>query len=198
MRYPEYLLKLISLFRKLPGVGSKTAERFAFHIISWPQEKLEEFSYMLSEIKEKIYYCDACGALKEQDVCGLCNPSARNTEILCVVASIKDVFSIEQTKHYQGLYHVLGGVFSPLEGKFLNEERIDKLKKRVSSLNIKEIIIALDATLEGDATALFLKKELSLFSVKLSRLALGLPMGSSLDFIDEGTLARALSGRGHY
>jgi len=197
MRYPEYLLKLISQFRKLPGVGGKTAERFAFHVIGWSQEKLEEFSYMLSEIQEKIYYCDSCGALKDKDVCVLCHPQ-RNTDILCVVASIKDVFSIEQTRSYQGLYHVLGGVFSPLEGKFLKEERVDKLKKRLTLLNVKEVIIALDATLEGDATALFLKKELSSFSVRLSRLALGLPMGSSLDIIDEGTLCRALSGRAYY
>jgi recombination protein RecR len=198
MRYPEYLLKLINILRKLPGVGSKTAERYAFHMLNWPEEKITDFAASLEHVKEKIHYCYECGALIEKEPCFYCHSDKRVQDILCVVAHVKDVFSIESTRKFNGLYHVLGGIFSPIEGKFPKTERIEKLKMRIAEKNIKEIIIALDATLEGDATALFLKKELNPFSLNLSRLALGIPMGSSLDFIDEGTLSRALIGRGNY
>lgn len=194
MRYPEYILKLMANLKKLPGVGSKTAERFAFHMLSWSDAKIDEFAAALTDVKEKFQTCATCGALLEKE----CLYCARNTDSLCVVASIKDIFSIEATRSYKGVYHVLGGIFSPIEGKFPNEERIAKLKERIVTLDIKEVILALDATLEGDATALYLKKELTYLPIHLSRLALGLPMGSSLDYIDEGTLARALLGRDKY
>lgn len=194
MRYPEYLLKLIALLRKLPGVGSKTAERFAFQMIEWPEEKISQFAQTLIDVKEKICYCTTCGALIEKGTCSLCAPT-RATDTICVVSSTKDIFAIEATRSYKGLYHVLGGVFSPIEGKFPQEEKIEKLKERIVHHKIKEVIIALDTTLEGDATSLYLKRELTSLPVRLSRLALGLPIGSSLDYIDEGTLLRALTGR---
>lgn len=198
MQYPPYVLKLITVLKRLPGVGTKTAERYAFQMLNWPKEKLEEFAHTVFDVKEKLDYCSCCGALKDKETCRLCDPRERQIDILCIVASVKDIFSIEQTGTYHGLYHVLGSVFSPLEGKFLKEKNLIQLKERLRVSSLQEVIIALDATLEGDATALFLKKELSSFPVNLSRLALGLPMGSSLDFIDEGTLTRAFLGRAIY
>lgn len=199
MKYPDHLLKLIAVLKKLPGIGTKSAERFAFHLLSWPEEKLLEMSQVIQDIKNKLNYCDTCGCLIEGGTpCRFCLPNERDSQILCVVASAKDVFLIEETREFKGLYHVIGGLLSPLFRQTPPSNSIEKLKERIYSLSIKEVIIALDSTLEGDATALFLKKELISFPVSISRLALGLPMGSSFDFIDGGTLARALAGRRIY
>jgi len=197
MRFPEHLLKLISVLKKLPGVGTKTAERFAFHLLDWPEEKRSEMAQTIQDIKKNLSNCPECGGLVEK-ACGICADKERNQEILCIIASAKDIFLIEETREYRGLYHVLGALFSPIHGEAPPTRTIEKLKMRISTLGVKEVVIALDSTLEGDATALYLKKELASFSVSVSRLALGLPMGSSLDFIDGGTLARALSGRHTY
>lgn len=197
MQYPDHLQKLITVFKKLPGVGSKSAERFAFHLLDWPDEKLREMGSIIEMTKKNLKHCDECGCIIESD-CFFCQNRQRNHEIICVVACYKDVFSIEQTHEYFGLYHVLGGILSPFQGQAPHPHAIDKLKKRAEKLGVKEMILALDSTLEGDATALYLKKELEFLDVTTSRLALGLPMGSSLDFIDGGTLARALAGRHTY
>lgn len=197
MHYPDPLLKLIAVLKKLPGVGSKSAERFAFHLLDWPEEKLSEMGLAIKEIKNHLKNCSECGALIEEK-CALCSDPNRNEKILCIVATSKDVFLIEETRSYRGLFHVLGALFSPIHGKTPHPEILEKLKYRITSLGIKEIVIALDSTLEGDATALYLKRELAPFGVIISRLALGLPLGSSLDFIDGGTLARALAGRHQY
>jgi len=197
MHYPDHLLKLIDVFKKLPGVGSKSAERFAFHLLDWPEGKLREMGNTIENTKLFLNYCTECNCLIEQG-CTFCDNPDRNCSVVCVVASHKDVFSIEQTHEFRGLYHVLGSLLSPLQGLSPAPQAIEKLKERVLKLGVKEIILALDSTLEGDATALFLKKELEEFNVVASRLALGLPMGSSLDFIDGGTLARALAGRHIY
>lgn len=197
MHYPDPLLKLIAILKKLPGVGSKSAERFAFHLLDWPEEKLSEMGLTIKEIKKYLNNCSECGALMEEK-CLFCADPHRDQEILCIVASSKDVFLIEETRTYRGLFHVLGALFSPIHGKAPHPHILEKLKSRIASLGIKEIVIALDSTLEGDATALYLKRELVPFEVVISRLALGLPMGSSLDFIDGGTLARALAGRHQY
>jgi recombination protein RecR len=197
MRYPEHLLKLISILKKFPGVGSKSAERFAFQLLDWPEEKRVEMASVVKDVSKNLKNCPECGALIEQ-ACSICTDKGRIHELLCVTASAKDIFLIEETREYRGLYHVLGALFSPIHGKAPPAQAIEKLKSRISELGVKEIIIALDSTLEGDATALYLKRELAPFSVSVSRLALGLPMGSSLDFIDGGTLARALAGRHAY
>ncbi|MCC5831790.1 MAG: recombination protein RecR [Chlamydiales bacterium] len=197
MRYPEHLLKLISVLKKFPGVGTKTAERFAFHLLDWPEEKLSEMALIVKDIKKNLKNCPECGALVEKE-CLICTDKRRNREILCVTASAKDIFLIEETREYRGLYHVLGALFSPIDGHAPPPGSIEKLKARIEAHAVKEIIIALDSTLEGDTTALYLKRELVPLSVSVSRLALGLPMGSSLDFIDGGTLARALAGRHTY
>lgn len=198
MRYPEHLLTLIALFKKLPGVGSRTAERFAFHILDWPHEKLENFGQEIKETKQKLKTCEECGGLIDHQSCPFCNLQKRQGNILCIVASAKDIFLIEETGEYRGFYHVIGGLLSPIQGMSPSKLCMDKLKKRIVDLNIQEVIIALDSTLEGDATSLYIKKELERMPLLISRLALGLPMGSSLDFIDGGTLGRALAGRRNY
>lgn len=198
MRYPDHLLKLIDVLKKLPGIGIKSAERFAFHLLDWPEEKLSEMSQVIKDIKINLKFCFECGSLKGEEPCRFCDLSRRNQEYLCIVATPKIIFSVEETCEYRGLYHVIGELLSPIHQTTPPLARIDRLKNRIQTLDVKEVIIALDSTLEGDATALYLKRELKSFEVKISRLALGLPLGSPLDYIDGGTLARALIDRGTY
>lgn len=192
---PNQLLTLMAYFKKLPGVGAKTAERFAFQILSWPPDQLKAFAAELAELKEKITTCATCGCLKDQGPCPFCDPTRRDDQLLCLVSSPKDVYALEETRAYKGLYHVLGGLLSPLQGRGVEAIDFPKLLKRLQELKPAEVIIALDSTIEGDATSLYLKQELEKWGIKTSRLAFGLPMGSSLDFVDYGTLERALKGR---
>ncbi len=194
-RYPPHLLKLMEFLKKLPGVGNKSAERYAFQIVDWQPDELACFAKALSLTKELLQNCGECGCLTQENACPFCDAKSRSSETLCVVGHYKDVYAIEETREYKGLYHVLGSLLSPLEGRNPDRLNIQKIKKRVIDLEVKEIVIAIDATLEGDATSLYLKQELEDLEVQISRLALGLPMGSSLDYVDGGTLARALAGR---
>ncbi|MDP1879539.1 MAG: recombination mediator RecR [Parachlamydiaceae bacterium] len=198
MRYPEHLLKLIEVLKKFPGVGNKSAERFAFHLLNWSEDQLKEMGTVLSTVKENLHHCSLCGCLMDHHGCQFCDTSRRRCDTLCIISSPRDVFAIEGTHEFKGLYHVLKGLLSPMNHRgpeFLN---LDSLKNRITTFNIKEIIIALDSTLEGDATSLYLKQELSSLPVSISRLAFGIPMGSSIDYVDGGTLARALSARSKY
>ena len=194
-KYPLELISLMAFFKKLPGVGAKTAERFAFQLLNWPSHQLQEFSSILASIKEKIKHCPECHCLMDQEQCFFCDLSRRESHSICLIASPKDAYAIEETGTFRGLYHVLGSLLSPIEGRFPEHLSLDHLKERVAKLGVKEIIIALDSTLEGDATALYLKDQLHSWGLSVYRLAFGLPMGSSLDFVDGGTLARALTGR---
>lgn len=198
MKYPLHLLKLIDVLRRLPGVGSKSAERFAFEIIRWQESRLLEMSKVIEAIPEKLRHCIDCGCLIDVHFCQFCRPTQDKIQSICVVANSRDVFSIAATNEYKGLYHVMGALLSPMNG--IGPEALDteKLIKRINSHDIKEVIIALDSTLEGDATSLYLKRILEPLNVQISRLAFGLPMGSSLDYVDNGTLARALSARANY
>ena len=198
MRYPDHLLKLIQVLRRLPGVGNKSAERFAFHLLNWSEEQLREFGTVVSNTKAKLQQCQECGCLMGNSGCFFCHTPQRNSQVMCVIASSRDVFSLEETQEYDGLYHVLGGLLSPLDRKGPEHLSLPKLKERLINLKVKELVIALDSTLEGDATALYLKQELAHYPVSISRLAFGLPMGSSLDYVDGGTLARALAGRNQF
>lgn len=195
MHYPEHLLKLIQVLKKLPGVGNKSAERFAFHLLNWPHNQHEEMASLLTDIKQKLQYCAECGCLKGEQPCGFCHSPTRNKQIVCVIASPRDVYAIEETHEYKGLYHVLGGVLSPMDNRGPEHLTIDQLKKRIATHQIKEVVLAFDSTLEGDATALYIKKNIHDHSLSISRLAFGLPMGSALDYVDGGTLARAFAGR---
>lgn len=198
MRYPLHLKKVIEVLKRLPGVGQKSAERFAFQLLNWKAEHLEEIAFLLKSIPEKLKHCGECGCLIGEEDCSFCNEIRRHTGILCLISSPRDAFAIEETREYKGLYHVLGGLLSPMEGFGPERLNLHKLKHRIKALNIKEMVIALDSTLEGDATALYIKRELDPLGISISRLAFGLPIGSSLDYVDGGTLARALSARAKF
>ncbi len=196
--YPKDLLKLIAYLKKLSGVGSKTAQRFAFELTKWSENELKDFSEIIKDLKKNIIHCNTCGCLITENNCHYCNSNHRDKSKICIVSNFKEVFLIESTKSYNGLYHIINSLISPIDGKEIDFENIEKLKKRIKTLNVKEVIIALDSTIEGDATSLFLKEELKDFTINISRLAFGLPMGTSLDYIDGGTLTRALIGRQTY
>ena len=198
MNYPPHLLKLIDALRRLPGVGMKSAERYAFEILDWPREKVAAMAEIIRQTPDHLKYCQECGGLTEEALCPLCKHGSTRENILCIVAMPRDVFAIEATHEYRGLYHVLGALLSPLDRVGPESINLGKLKERVAERQIREVIIALDSTLEGDATALYVKQELEPLQLGISRLAFGLPMGSSLDYVDGGTLARALSARARF
>jgi recombination protein RecR len=195
MRYPQQLNRLIEHLKKLPGVGSKSAERFAFQIITWQEKSRNDFAELIANLGTSLSSCSDCGSLCDQAGCLICLDSNRNRALLCVVVSQKEVFAFEQTGQFKGLYHVLGTLFSPMNSKFINNEKIDKLQKRIEEEFIEEVIVAIDATLEGDATALYIKDNLKHLPVKVSRIAFGLPQNCSLEFVDGSTLSYALRGR---
>ncbi len=198
MKYPPHLLKLIDVLRRLPGVGHKSAERFAFHMLQWAPHHLGEMSEVVSTLTAKVQQCAVCGCLCEDNSCSFCDEARGAMGSLCIIASPRDAFAIEETREYKGYYHVLGGLLSPLEGKGPEKLQLPKLMQRLQNPQIKEVVIALDSTLEGDTTALYLKRELEHLQLQVSRLAFGLPMGSSLDYVDGGTLARAFLGRASF
>lgn len=194
MQTPKHISKLVDSLRKLPGVGSRSAERFAYHLIDWSPQDLSTLATLLSEIPLRLQACSECGALIEER-CPLCADTRRHGQTLCVVATFKDIFAIEATHEFSGQYHVLGGLLSPLDRLGPENLTLPKLKDRLVHLQTQELLLALDSTLEGDTTALWLKRELAAYPIKISRLAFGLPMGSALDIVDGGTLARALQSR---
>ena len=186
---------LMTLLRKIPGVGSKTAERYTFHLLEWDQSSLELLSTALNDLRNKVQTCPACHCLKGEDPCDFCNINKREQHTLCIVSSAKDVYPIEDTHTFRGLYHVLEGLFSPLQGYDAHRINVKEIQERILRHGVRDVILALDSTVEGDATALFLKEEMKHWGVNISRLAFGIPLGSALDYVDAGTLARALLGR---
>ncbi len=192
--YPKSLLTLIEQLKKLPGVGRKTAERFAFKILEWKKQEQQQLANTLSLLHISIEKCPRCGCFKETGDCSFCHRTSPSP-MLCVIASPKDAYAIEQTNIYRGYYHVLGCLLSPLDGKTPEHLNLEFIKQRIQELHIQEMILALDSTLEGDTTALYLHEYFHKLGLKVTKLALGLPVGSSLDFIDEGTLSQAFSGR---
>ncbi len=195
MQYPASLVRLFSLLHKLPGVGRRSAQRYAFDfLLHWEQSEIKELQQALEDLTH-IDMCAICGCLCEFEKCLFCSNEKRKNEQLCVVASAKEVFTIEQTREFFGMYHVLSGLLSPIDGQGVEQLGLEKLFSRLEQGTIKEVILALDSSLEGDATSLFLKEELSRFPITVSRLAFGIPVGSSLEYVDGGTLARAFSAR---
>jgi len=192
-KYPETLNSLISYLKKLPGVGARTAERFAFELIRWPPALLEEMGLLFSEVPKKIIPCSTCGCLTQENSCRFCEN--RDTSSLCLISSPRDAYAIEETHVYRGLYHVIEHLLSPLDNRHAAQLRLDRIEARIEKHQIKEIILAFDSTLEGDTTALYLKQQLSKYPLSISRLAFGLSVGSTLEYTDPGTLSRALSGR---
>ncbi len=194
-KYPLKLQTLSQFLRKLPGIGSKTAERLSFELIKWNENDLNFFSETLSSLKSSLLKCPECNALIDHESCPFCQ---KESQQLCILASPKDLFALEETSSYQGIYFVLDHLLSPLKSCQIEEPVIQKLEKLILKKETKEVIIALDSTLEGDATALFLKNRLKKYPLKISRLAFGLPVGSSLEYVDEGTLTRAFVGRQNF
>lgn len=194
-KYPPALEQLITLLKLLPGVGTKTAERFAFQLLTWPDESLGQLSALLDTIKAQVPHCPTCFCLSSLDGCDFCDSTRRDPTTICIIGSPKDAYAIEETHAYKGLYHVLGSLLSPLDGRSIEQLNLTPLLERLKAHPIKEVIIALDSTLEGDATALYLKEKIGQLAIPVYRLAFGLPMGSPLEYVDGGTLSRAFVGR---
>ncbi|MDN3507373.1 MAG: recombination mediator RecR [Simkaniaceae bacterium] len=191
MAYPETLEILITHLKKLPGVGRKTAERYAFALLDMPESECNLFGNQIASFHASLASCEVCGALKEK-TCQYCTDLNRS-HTLCIVATKRDIFPIEETRSFKGFYHVLGTLISPLEGKMPSAINLTRLREQIASQKTSEIIIALESTLEGDATAFYLKEALEDLNIPTYRLALGMPIGSSLEYVDEGTLASALA-----
>lgn len=191
--YIESLEKLINSFRTLPGVGYKTAQRYAYSILNSSKENAKQFSQSILDAKEKIKFCEECGNFSESDVCDSC--LKKNKEVICVVKEPKDVVAMEKVKTFDGVFHVLHGTISPMENRGPNDIRIKELLERIKKYNTKEVIMATNPDVEGDATAMYISRLLEPLGVKVTRLAQGVSMGSELEFADEVTLTRALESR---
>lgn len=189
------LLRLAEQFRTLPGIGRKNAMRLAFSMLQKNEEETAEFIGAITDAKEKIRYCTVCQSMCEDDVCGICSDAERDHGTVCVVEDVRAVMSLEKVREYRGVYHVLHGALSPLGGIGPDKIRIAELIDRVKTGEIKEVIIATNATVEGEATAMYLMKQLRPYGVTVTRLAYGMPVGGELEFADEVTLFRALEGR---
>jgi recombination protein RecR len=192
---PEPIVVLIAALNKLPGVGPRSAERIALHLVQADSATVKQLAETILHAREKIKFCEICGALTEKSPCPICEDSRRDPSLVCVVERAVDIFSIEKSGTFHGKFHVLGGKVSPLDGVEPEDLRIAELEKRLLSEPIKEIIIALSTDVEGDATSHYLAKRLARIGLKISRIAYGLPVGSGLEFADELTLSRALEGR---
>jgi len=187
------LNKLIGALSKLPGIGPKTASRLALYIIKMPEEEVKELARAISSAKESIKSCKICGNYADEEICDICSDPKRDRGIICVVADARDIMAIESTREYKGLYHVLGGVLSPIDGIGPEQLRIKELLNRLEG--IREIILALNPTVEGEATTLYLANLLKPFGVKVTRIAPGIPVGGELDYADPATLIKSLEGR---
>jgi recombination protein RecR len=193
--YAEPIAKLIDELRKLPGIGQKTAQRLAYDLLRRSSEDAERLSRAILDVKEKIRYCSRCNNFSDQDPCNYCTSPNRTQEIICVVEEPHDILSIEKTREYHGQYHVLHGVLSPINGIGPEDLKLKSLLERLREGSVREIILATNPNVEGEATAIYLAKLLKPTGVRVSRIALGLPVGSDLEFADEVTMSKALEGR---
>jgi len=195
MNYTKPLARLVEEFQKLPGIGPKSAQRMAFHILKMTQNDVQKFSDAILDAKEKIKYCRQCFNMSSENPCEICTNNSRDKSTVCIVAETKDLIALERTREYKGLYHVIQGLISPLDGISPEDLRIKELIERLQNEEIQEIILALSPSVEGEATSMYLAKIIKPLGVKVSRIAFGLPVGADLEYADEVTLARALEGR---
>jgi len=195
MYYPEPIARLIDSFSRLPGIGPKTAGRLAFHVLRMKEEDVLAFAQALVSVKRNLTYCSVCFNITDVDPCRLCGDKTRDPSVICVVQEPKDVVAMERTKDYNGQYHVLHGAISPMEGIGPDELRIPELLKRLADERVKELILATNPNVEGEATAMYLAKLVRNFGLKVTRIAHGLPVGGDLEYADEVTLSKALEGR---
>jgi recombination protein RecR len=193
--YPKLLSRLIEAFAKLPGIGPKSAERIALYLLKGSQEEVKALAYAVLKAKQSLRYCKICNNLAEAEICSICQDRNRDKKTICVVAEPKDVMAIEKSGSYRGIYHVLLGVISPLDGVEPEDLKIRELLGRIKQDAVKEIIIATDSDAEGEATALYLAKLIKTVGVKTTRIACGIPAGGNLEYADQATLSRALQGR---
>lgn len=196
MRYfPVALQDLADHFARLPGIGGKTAQRLAFHVLGLPDEDANAFADAIVEAKRTVHTCPVCQNLTDRDVCPICNDDMRDKGLICVVADPKDVIAMERSREFMGVYHVLHGVISPLNHVTQEDIKIKELLQRVASQDVREVIMATNPDTEGEATAMYISRLLRPMEVKVTRLAYGVPVGSQLEYADEVTLSRALEGR---
>lgn len=194
MNYPKSFQNLVDCFKRLPGIGGKSAERLAYHVLSMDKKYVLEFSQILETFQENIHFCKKCGHICEDEICDICQDTSRDQSIICVVENPKDVYAMEKVKEYRGLYHVLHGTMSIMDGKTMEDLNILPLFERLDG-GISEVIIATNPTREGETTALYLAKLLAKRDINTSRIANGLPIGSNIDYADELTLLKSLEGR---
>lgn len=192
---PDPLNRLVAQLAKLPGIGEKTAQRLAFHILRAPDGYAEELSAAITDVKTRVHLCARCFALTDTDECGMCRDARRDERMICVVESVADLMALEKTREFKGRYHVLHGVLSPLEGIGPDQLRIKELIGRLAEGKVQEVIVATNPDVEGEATALYLTRLLKPLGVRVSRIAQGLPMGGDLEYADQATLAKALAAR---
>ncbi|WP_030149467.1 recombination mediator RecR [Mycetocola saprophilus] len=193
--YEGIVQELIDEFGRLPGIGPKSAQRIAFHILQTESVDVARLSEILGQIRTRVHFCEICGNVAEQETCSICRDPRRNQTLICVVEEAKDVVAIERTREFRGLYHVLGGAISPIDGIGPDDLRIRQLMQRLADGTVVEVILATDPNLEGEATATYLSRLLTTLKVKVTRLASGLPVGGDLEYADEITLGRAFEGR---
>ncbi len=195
-RFPSRLLEnAVNEFAKLPGIGRKSALRLVLHLLKQDEQEVEIFANSLVQLRNEIKHCKVCHNISDTDICSICANSSRNPAIICVVENIKDVMSIENTQQFKGLYHVLGGIISPMDGIGPSDLEIESLVKRVEEGNTDEIILALSTTMEGDTTNFFIYKKLKNYDLKISTLARGVSIGDELEYTDEVTLGRSILNR---
>jgi len=192
---PPALSALIEELVRLPGIGPKTAQRLAFHLLKVPRDQAAALAQAVVALKDRTRLCVRCFNITEEEVCGICQDARRDVQLLCVVEEVNDLLAIEKSREYRGLYHVLGGSLSPLEGRGPDQIRGKEMVERLEAGGVREVILATNPNVEGEATALYLLRLLKPFQVKVTRIALGLPMGGDLEYADEVTLARAMEGR---
>lgn len=194
--YPSALLEnAVNEFAKLPGIGRKTALRLVLHLLRQDREKVEEFSNAISTLKREIEYCHCCHNISDSSTCNICADKSRDATVVCVVENIKDVMAIENTVQFKGLYHVLGGIISPIDGVAPSDIEIASLIERVKTNNVKEVILALSATMEGDTTNFYIFRKLEALDVKVSIISRGVSVGNEIEYTDEVTLGRSILNR---
>ena len=193
--FPAALQNLADQFARLPGIGGKTAQRLAFHVLGLPEESAQEFADAIMEAKRNVHTCPVCQNLTDRELCPICADDMRDHGVICVVAEPKDVIAMERSREFRGVYHVLHGVISPLNHVTQDDIKVKELLIRVGSENVREVIMATNPDTEGEATAMYISRLLRPMEVKVTRLAYGVPVGSQLEYADEVTLSRALEGR---
>lgn len=187
--------RLVEQFERLPGIGVKTATRLAYYMVTLPDQEAQKFADAIVDAHKKIHYCKVCCNLTDQELCSICTDPRRDRSIICVVESLKDVMALEKTQEFNVLYHVLHGVISPMKGVMPDMLRIKELLARLNDGTVKEVVMATNATIEGEATAMYVSKLIKPLGVKVTRLAYGIPVGGDLEYADEVTLIRAINGR---